>query len=50
MVIHKPGKSHQEASLYCPFKLTPALSKLWEEIFVVHLKDHMELFDIIPKH
>lgn len=49
-MIHKPGKSPHEASSYRPISLTPILSKLWEKIFLVRLKELMDSSDIIPKH
>lgn len=50
LMIHKPGKSPHEASSYRPISLTPILSKLWEKIFLVRLKEQLDLCNIIPEH
>lgn len=50
LMIHKPGKPPHEASSYRPISLTPLISKLWEKIFLVRLKELMDDCDIIPKH
>lgn len=50
IMIHKHGKSPYEASSYRPISLTPVLSKLWEKIFLIRLKDNMDHYNIVPQH
>lgn len=50
IMIHKVGKPAHETGSYRPISLTPVLSKLWERIFLVRLKSHIDDCGVIPSH
>ena len=50
IMIPKPGKLPHEVSSYRPISLLPALSKLFERLFINRLKPIVEQKCVIPKH
>lgn len=50
IMVQKPNKPSEEVSSYRPISLLPALSKLFERIFLPKLMEENSAKDIVPDH